>query len=140
MAQALTVALGPDVPTETRVAAGEMAMLVQQASLAKTIFSIALQKEPRHPRALLGSAMASLLARDWEPPASCCGMRAISRPRSNARRSRPRSTTFAPSRAFNNLLMRIGIDLGGTKIEGIALADDGRELDRRRIAAPRGRL
>jgi len=34
--------------------------------------------------------------------------------------------------------MRIGIDLGGTKIEGVALADDGRELDRRRIAAPRG--
>ncbi len=33
--------------------------------------------------------------------------------------------------------MRIGIDLGGTKIEGIALADDGREVDRRRIAAPR---
>ena len=28
--------------------------------------------------------------------------------------------------------MRIGIDLGGTKIEGLALADDGRELDRRR--------
>ena len=34
--------------------------------------------------------------------------------------------------------MRIGIDLGGTKIEGLALADDGRELERRRIAAPRG--
>jgi fructokinase len=34
--------------------------------------------------------------------------------------------------------VRIGIDLGGTKIEGLALADDGRELDRRRIAAPRG--
>ena len=34
--------------------------------------------------------------------------------------------------------MRIGIDLGGTKIEAIALADDGRELDRRRVAAPRG--
>jgi fructokinase len=34
--------------------------------------------------------------------------------------------------------MRIGIDLGGTKIEGLALADDGRELDRRRLAAPRG--
>jgi fructokinase len=34
--------------------------------------------------------------------------------------------------------MRIGIDLGGTKIEGLALADDGRELDRRRVAAPRG--
>jgi fructokinase len=34
--------------------------------------------------------------------------------------------------------MRIGIDLGGTKIEGVALADDGRELVRRRVAAPRG--
>ena len=34
--------------------------------------------------------------------------------------------------------MRIGIDLGGTKIEGIAIADDGTERLRRRIAAPRG--
>src|SRR5688572_9042613 len=34
--------------------------------------------------------------------------------------------------------MRIGIDLGGTKIEGLALADDGRELARHRAAAPRG--
>jgi fructokinase len=34
--------------------------------------------------------------------------------------------------------MRIGIDLGGTKIEGLALADDGRELARRRVPAPRG--
>ena len=34
--------------------------------------------------------------------------------------------------------MRIGIDLGGTKIEGIALAGDGREIERRRIAAPHG--
>ncbi len=34
--------------------------------------------------------------------------------------------------------MRIGIDLGGTKIEGLALAADGREQQRRRIAAPRG--
>jgi fructokinase len=34
--------------------------------------------------------------------------------------------------------MRIGIDLGGTKIEAIALADEGRELLRHRIAAPRG--
>ena len=33
--------------------------------------------------------------------------------------------------------MRIGIDLGGTKIEAIALADDGATLLRRRIAAPR---
>ena len=34
--------------------------------------------------------------------------------------------------------MRIGVDLGGTKIEGIALADDGRELARRRVATPHG--
>jgi fructokinase len=34
--------------------------------------------------------------------------------------------------------LRIGIDLGGTKIEGIALGDQGRELARRRIATPRG--
>jgi fructokinase len=34
--------------------------------------------------------------------------------------------------------VRIGIDLGGTKIEGIAIADDGSERVRRRIAAPRG--
>jgi len=34
--------------------------------------------------------------------------------------------------------MRIGIDLGGTKIEGLALADDGVELARRRVATPWG--
>ncbi|MGE0154110.1 MAG: ROK family protein [Reyranellaceae bacterium] len=34
--------------------------------------------------------------------------------------------------------MRIGIDLGGTKIEAIALDDDGNELARRRIATPPG--
>ncbi|MCU1382228.1 MAG: mak 2 [Acidobacteria bacterium] len=34
--------------------------------------------------------------------------------------------------------MRIGIDLGGTKIEGIAIADGGGERARRRIASPRG--
>jgi fructokinase len=33
--------------------------------------------------------------------------------------------------------MRIGIVLGGTKIEGIALSDDGREVARRRVATPR---
>jgi len=34
--------------------------------------------------------------------------------------------------------MRLGIDLGGTKTEIIALADDGRELLRRRIPTPQG--
>lgn len=64
--QALTVALGPDVPTETRVAAGELALLVQHASLAKTIFAMVLQKEPKHARAMLGAGGAALLGREWE--------------------------------------------------------------------------
>jgi len=34
--------------------------------------------------------------------------------------------------------MRIGVDLGGTKIEALALADDGGERLRRRVATPRG--
>jgi len=34
-------------------------------------------------------------------------------------------------------MIRLGIDLGGTKIEIIALAQDGRELLRRRVATPR---
>ena len=32
--------------------------------------------------------------------------------------------------------MRIGIDVGGTKIEGLALGDDGRELARHRVEPP----
>src|SRR5258708_35876983 len=36
------------------------------------------------------------------------------------------------------LSLRIGIDLGGTKIEGLAIGEDGRELPRSRIPAPRG--
>lgn len=35
-------------------------------------------------------------------------------------------------------MIRIGIDLGGTKIEGIAIDRNGRELSRRRIDTPRG--
>jgi fructokinase len=35
-------------------------------------------------------------------------------------------------------LMRIGVDLGGTKIEGIAISADGATRVRRRIPAPRG--
>ena len=33
--------------------------------------------------------------------------------------------------------MRIGLDLGGTKIEGVALDEEGVQLDRRRVATPR---
>jgi predicted NBD/HSP70 family sugar kinase len=36
------------------------------------------------------------------------------------------------------LKMRIGIDLGGTKIELIALSDEGREILRQRVATPQG--
>jgi hypothetical protein len=64
--QALTVGLASDIPDETRVAAGEMALLVQNAALAKTIFSLVLQKQPKHPRANLGAAGAALMAREWE--------------------------------------------------------------------------
>jgi fructokinase len=35
-------------------------------------------------------------------------------------------------------LPRIGVDLGGTKIEAIALARDGREIFRQRVTTPRG--
>lgn len=35
-------------------------------------------------------------------------------------------------------MIRIGIDLGGTKIEGLALDLEGKELCRRRMATPRG--
>ena len=34
--------------------------------------------------------------------------------------------------------MRIGVDLGGTKIEAVALERDGRVLARRRVATPAG--
>lgn len=34
--------------------------------------------------------------------------------------------------------MRIGVDLGGTKIEAIALADSGEVLERRRVLTPQG--
>jgi fructokinase len=34
--------------------------------------------------------------------------------------------------------VRIGVDLGGTKIEAVAMLEDGRELVRRRVATPRG--
>jgi len=34
--------------------------------------------------------------------------------------------------------VRIGVDLGGTKIEAIAMGDDGSVLARRRVATPRG--
>ena len=39
---------------------------------------------------------------------------------------------------MNNTMLRIGIDLGGTKIEIIALDGSGQELLRRRVPTPRG--
>ncbi len=65
-AQALTVALGPDVKDDTRVAAGEMALIARQHALARTLFDMVLQKQPKHPRAKLGSASAALMGLQWE--------------------------------------------------------------------------
>jgi len=65
-AQALTVALGPEASDDTRVAAGEMALITRQHALARTLFDMVLQKNPKHPRAKLGSASATLMAMQWE--------------------------------------------------------------------------
>ena len=43
----------------------------------------------------------------------------------------------APSKSHSSMGPRIGIDLGGTKIEGILLGADGTELARQRFATPR---
>jgi fructokinase len=45
--------------------------------------------------------------------------------------------TTLPANAARDRL-RIGVDLGGTKIEFIALESDGREVHRHRVATPRG--
>ena len=42
----------------------------------------------------------------------------------------------ADGEALYSLPMRIGIDVGGTKIEGVALGDDGAERARHRVATP----
>ncbi len=42
-----------------------------------------------------------------------------------------------PSSQGKQNQLRIGVDLGGTKIEFVALERDGRELHRHRIATPR---
>jgi hypothetical protein len=65
-AQALTVALGPDIAAATRIAAGEMALLTRQTSLAKTLFSMVAQGDPKNARAQTGLASAALMDRDWE--------------------------------------------------------------------------
>jgi hypothetical protein len=65
-AQALTVALGPEASDDMRVAAGEMALITRQHALARTLFDMVLQKQPKHPRAKLGSASATLMALQWE--------------------------------------------------------------------------
>jgi hypothetical protein len=65
-AQALTVALGPQASDDMRVAAGEMALITRQHALAGTLFDMVLQKQPKHPRAKLGSASATLMALQWE--------------------------------------------------------------------------
>jgi hypothetical protein len=65
-AQALTVALGAQASDDMRVAAGEMALITRQHALARTLFDMVLQKQPKHPRATLGLASATLMALQWE--------------------------------------------------------------------------
>ena len=43
-----------------------------------------------------------------------------------------------PDNGDESMQIRFGIDLGGSKIELVALAEDGRELLRRRVATPQG--
>src|SRR5260370_2137076 len=54
----------------------------------------------------------------------------------NAERS-PEGATSMPTTQENQEQIRIGVDLGGTKIEFVALERDGRELHRHRMATPR---
>jgi len=49
----------------------------------------------------------------------------------------PATGSPQPTDRRHELSMRIGIDLGGTKIEVIALAAGGRTLDRRRVPTPK---
>jgi hypothetical protein len=65
-AQALTVALAPDTPVPTMIAAGELALLARQHNLARTLFDIVAKKDPKNARAQAGLASAALMARDWE--------------------------------------------------------------------------
>ena len=48
------------------------------------------------------------------------------------------SSASALDRLSLGAMIRIGIDLGGTKIEGLALASDGGERARKRVPTPRG--
>jgi hypothetical protein len=64
--QALTVALGPDVNDETRVMAGEMALVARNPALANALFAMVLRTRPTHSRATLGAASAALMSLDWE--------------------------------------------------------------------------
>src|ERR1700731_3775932 len=50
---------------------------------------------------------------------------------------RRREAASMPTTQIKQEHIRIGVDLGGTKIEFVALERDGRELHRHRIATPR---
>ena len=61
------MALGPDVPDGHARRGRRVALLVQQAQPGEDhLRARAAGQDPKHPRAMLGAAMASLLGRDWE--------------------------------------------------------------------------
>lgn len=51
---------------EQSIAAGELALIVRQSGLADALFARAIGKEPKHPRALIGSGSAALMQSDWD--------------------------------------------------------------------------
>ncbi|MFZ1910120.1 MAG: ROK family protein, partial [Burkholderiales bacterium] len=56
----------------------------------------------------------------------------------NAWRDRACGRTIPPQDTSEDSKLRIGIDLGGTKIEALALDAAGRESFRKRVPTPRG--
>src|SRR5207249_1126004 len=69
-------------------------------------------------------------------PAAARGARPRCRAAARPMPGRIRTPRTAPMVDYTGV--RIGIDLGGTKIEAIALDDAGEVLVRRRMASPRG--
>jgi fructokinase len=59
-------------------------------------------------------------------------------PGSRSRRSRNPARRRSASSASAPDIRRIGVDIGGTKVEAISLDQRGRELFRKRVATPRG--
>src|SRR4030081_2351842 len=77
--------------------------------------------------------------RDWSRPIRSRARPRIFRSASVVRRSWPRCRSKRPRGAQVSMTpLRIGVDIGGTKIEALALDAAGREVFRKRMPTPRG--